>query len=151
MRKEQLFALLMAGALSVGMAAPTATFAADAAAETSAEGELDSADTEEPSEDPAETPAEGTEAGAQGEQAEATGELPTVGVLIYKYDDTYISTVRNALETALNGKAEIIMQDGKGDQATPNAQLDVMIEKGVDVLCGNMVDAKAASGVVEKA
>ena len=39
MRKKQLFALLMAGALSVGMA-PTATFAADAAAETSAEGEL---------------------------------------------------------------------------------------------------------------
>ena len=53
MRKKQLFALLMAGALSVGMA-PTATFAADTAAETSAEGELegelDSADTEEPSE-----------------------------------------------------------------------------------------------------
>lgn len=49
MRKKQLFALLMAGALSVGMA-PTATFAADTAAETSAEGELegelDSADTE---------------------------------------------------------------------------------------------------------
>ena len=33
MRKKQLFALLMAGALSVGMA-PTATFAADTAAET---------------------------------------------------------------------------------------------------------------------
>ena len=31
MRKKQLFALLMAGALSVGMA-PTATFAADTAA-----------------------------------------------------------------------------------------------------------------------
>ena len=64
MRKKQLFALLMAGALSVGMA-PTATFAADAAAETSAEGELegelDSTDTEEPSEDPAETPEEPAE------------------------------------------------------------------------------------------
>ena len=64
MRKKQLFALLMAGALSVGMA-PTATFAADTAAETSAEGELegelDSADTEEPSEDPAETPEEPAE------------------------------------------------------------------------------------------
>ena len=64
MRKKQLFALLMAGALSVGMA-PTATFAADTTAETSAEGELegelDSADTEEPSEDPAETPEEPAE------------------------------------------------------------------------------------------
>ncbi len=79
------------------------------------------------------------------------GALPTVGVLIYKYDDTYISTVRNALQAALDGKAEVIMQDGKGDQATQNDQLDVMIEKGVDVLCVNMVDAKAASGVVDKA
>lgn len=84
-----------------------------------------------------------------GETAE--GEVPTVGVLIYKYDDTYISTVRNAIETALDGKAEIIMQDGKGDQATQNDQLDVMIEKGVDVLCVNMVDAKAAQGVADKA
>ena len=73
MRKKQLFALLMAGALSVGMA-PTATFAADTAAETSAEGELegelDSADTEEPSEDPAETPEE------QAETPEDPAETP---------------------------------------------------------------------------
>ena len=82
---------------------------------------------------------------------QAEGEVPTVGVLIYKYDDTDISTVRNASETALDGKAEIIMQDGKGDQATQNDQLDVMIEKGVDVLCVNMVDAKAAQGVADKA
>ncbi len=81
----------------------------------------------------------------------ASAELPKVGVLIYKYDDTYISTVRNALTKALDGKAVIEMQDGKNDQATQNDQLDVMIEKGVDVLCVNMVDAKAASGVVEKA
>lgn len=95
-----------------------------------------------------ETPAQpNAEATTEGQ----TGEKPTVGVLIYKYDDTYISTVRNALQAALDGKAEIIMQDGKGDQATQNDQLDVMIEKGVDVLCVNMVDAKAASGVVEKA
>ncbi|GFI61286.1 D-galactose-binding periplasmic protein [Clostridiales bacterium] len=86
-----------------------------------------------------------------GGESSGDGDLPTVGVLIYKYDDTYISTVRNALETALEGKAEVVMQDGKGDQATQNDQLDVMIEKGVDVLCVNMVDAKAASGVVEKA
>lgn len=82
---------------------------------------------------------------------DATGELPTVGVLIYKYDDTYISTVRNAIETALDGKAVVNMQDGKNDQATQNDQLDVMIEKGVDVLCVNMVDARAAQGVVDKA
>ena len=47
-------------------------------------------------------------------------------------------------------KAEVIMQDGKGDQATQNDQLDVMIEKGVDVLAVNMVDAKAAAKQVMK-
>lgn len=88
---------------------------------------------------------------ATEEKKDEAAEQPTVGVLIYKYDDTYISTVRNALETALAGKADVIMQDGKGDQATQNDQLDVLIEKGVKVLCVNMVDAKAASGVVEKA
>lgn len=100
----------------------------------------------------ASTPAASTPASSTASaSAPATGDLPKVGVLIYKYDDTYISTVRNALQDELAGKAEVIMQDGKGDQATQNDQLDVLINKGVNVLCVNMVDAKAASGVVEKA
>ena len=75
---------------------------------------------------------------------------PKIGILIYKYDDTYISTVRNALNKALDGKASISMQDGKGDQATQNDQLDVMIEKKMDGIIVNMVDAQAAAGVVAK-
>ena len=75
---------------------------------------------------------------------------PRIGILIYKYDDTYISTVRNALNKALDGKASISMQDGKGDQATQNDQLDVMIEKKMDGIIVNMVDAQAAAGVLAK-
>ncbi len=75
---------------------------------------------------------------------------PRIGVLIYKYDDTYISTVRNALTKAFQGKAAISMQDGKGDQATQNDQLDVMLEKKMDGLLVNMVDAQAAAGVLAK-
>lgn len=75
---------------------------------------------------------------------------PRIGVLIYKYDDTYISTVRNALSKALEGKANVIMQDGKGDQATQNDQLDVMIARRVDGLLVNMVDAQAAAGFLAK-
>ncbi len=78
-------------------------------------------------------------------------DLPKVGVLIYKYDDTYISTVRNAIDKYAKDVLEITMQDGKGDQATQNDQLDVFIQKGVDVLVVNMVDAAAAQGVVDKA
>lgn len=77
-------------------------------------------------------------------------EAADIGVLIYKYDDTYISTVRNALSAALSGKASVIMQDGKGDQATQNDQLDVMIARDMDGLLVNMVDAQAAAGVLAK-
>jgi methyl-galactoside transport system substrate-binding protein len=80
----------------------------------------------------------------------ASAAQPRLGILIYKYDDTYISTVRNALNKALNGKASVSMQDGKGDQATQNDQLDVMIERKMDGLVVNMVDAQAAAGVVNK-
>ncbi len=82
--------------------------------------------------------------------SQAMAGQPKIGVLIYKYDDTYISTVRNALSQAMEGKANVIMQDGKGDQATQNDQLDVMIARNVDGLLVNMVDAQAASGVLNK-
>lgn len=123
--KKRLLAMLLASAMAVSMTACTKA--------------------DEPSTD---TPDGGT---ATGTPAADSGKKPTVGILIYKYDDTYISTVRNALDAAFKDKADITMQDGKGDQATQNDQLDVMIEKGVNVLAVNMVDAKAASGVVEKA
>jgi methyl-galactoside transport system substrate-binding protein len=80
----------------------------------------------------------------------ASAANPKIGILIYKYDDTYISTVRNALNKALEGKAEVTMQDGKGDQASQNDQLDVLLERGMDGLIVNMVDAQAAAGVVSK-
>ncbi|MCD8138172.1 MAG: galactose ABC transporter substrate-binding protein [Planctomycetaceae bacterium] len=83
-----------------------------------------------------------------GSRAEAG--QPRIGVLIYRYDDTYISTVRNALSNALEGRANVTMQDGKGDQAAQNDQLDVMIARQVDGLLVNMVDAQAASGVLLK-
>ncbi len=82
--------------------------------------------------------------------SQAQAGQPRIGVLIYKYDDTYISTVRNALTKALDGKANVTMQDGKGDQASQNDQLDVMLARKVDGLLVNMVDAQAAAGVLMK-
>ena len=78
MRKKQLFALLMASALTVGMA-PTAAFAAaDTAVESAEEevsGEIDASDTEAPAEDPADTPAE--DPTTPEEPAEDPAEDPT--------------------------------------------------------------------------
>lgn len=75
-----------------------------------------------------------------------------VGVLIYKYDDTYISTVRQALEKEAEGmEVELLMNDAKGDQAQQNDQLDILIQKDVDALIVNIVDIGAAESVIEKA
>ncbi|MFY9295765.1 MAG: galactose ABC transporter substrate-binding protein [Caldicoprobacterales bacterium] len=76
-----------------------------------------------------------------------------IGVLIYKYDDTYISTVRQALEAEAKGDAEIelLMNDGQGDQAKQNDQIDILIQKNVDALVVNIVDIGAAKSVIEKA
>ena len=80
MRRKQLFAILMAGALSMGMA-PSAAFAAadTVAAPAEAEGELAAEEgTDTPAEDPAasETPAETPETPAE-EPAETPDETPS--------------------------------------------------------------------------
>jgi len=77
--------------------------------------------------------------------------LPKVGVCIYKYDDTYISTVRQGLQKLAEGKIELLLNDGKGDQGTQNDQVDLLIQKGVDVLLVNIVDVGAAQTIVNKA
>lgn len=76
---------------------------------------------------------------------------PKIGVAIYKYDDTYISTVKQALVKEAEGKAELLLNDGKGDQGTQNDQIDLLIQKGVDVLLVNIVDVGAAQTIVNKA
>lgn len=80
-----------------------------------------------------------------------TGGEVKIGVLIYKYDDTYISTVRQALEAKAKGRAELYLNDGKGDQGTQNDQVDLILQKDIDVLLVNMVDIGAASTIVQKA
>ncbi|MDR1156958.1 MAG: galactose ABC transporter substrate-binding protein [Oscillospiraceae bacterium] len=78
----------------------------------------------------------------------------TFGVLIYKFDDTYISTVRAAIDKyaqASSVKITLDMQDGQGDQSKQNDQLDVLIEKNVDVIVINAVDAGSAQGLADKA
>lgn len=90
---------------------------------------------------PAETPAE----------APAAEEVPLIGVTIYKYDDNFMSFVRKNIETAAEGKAELIMNDSQNDQAKQNDQVDAMIAKGVKSLAINLVDPGAAPAIAEKA
>lgn len=76
-----------------------------------------------------------------------------IGVAFYKYDDAYMSSVRVALEKVASehDNVELLMNDSQNDQAKQNDQIDVMIQKGVDVLLINVVDTGAAEAVVQKA
>lgn len=81
------------------------------------------------------------------------GDVVKVGVFLYKFDDTYISTVRQSLQEIQKenaDKVEFTFYDGKGDQATQNDGIDTLIQKDVDLLLVNLVDTGAAQTVVDK-
>ncbi len=83
------------------------------------------------------------------------GEAVKVGVFLYKFDDTYISTVRQSLQAIQDdkeNKRKISFEffDGKGDQAVQNDAIDTAIEKGFDLLLVNIVDIGAGQTVVDK-
>lgn len=91
----------------------------------------------------------GTEAGTE----EKKSDVVKVGVCLYKFDDTYISTVRQSLqeiEKQNEGKVVFEFVDGKGDQAVQNDAIDTLLQKDMDLLMVNLVDTGAAQAVVDK-
>lgn len=83
----------------------------------------------------------------------ATPEEPaaggTVGVCIYKFDDAFMTTYRNALEAILKEKGyEPIVVDGNNDQAKQNEQINTFITQGVDALIINPVMTSAADTII---
>lgn len=117
---------------------------------------------------PAETttaaPAETTTAAAEAAEttAEAAAEATTgadmsdkkVGISIYKFDDNFMTLYRTELERYMVEdlgfkKENIIIQDGKGDQAEQTNQIQNFIASGVDVMILNLVQASSAPQVTD--
>ena len=95
----------------------------------------------------------GGDKGKTEEGAASSGKPVKVGVCLYKFDDTYISTVRQSLEKIQSeneGKVEFTFYDGKGDQATQNDSIDTLLQKDTDLLMVNLVDTGAAQTVIDK-
>lgn len=140
-KKRILSLVLVVAMLMVALAA-----CAQPAAKTEEPATTEAAATEEKTE-AAETEAAKTEA------EPAAGGTKKVAVFYYKYGDTYISTVRQALADLVAADANIELSefDGQDDQAKQNDQIDAAIEKGVDILVVNIVDMGAAATVIEKA
>lgn len=73
----------------------------------------------------------------------------TIGVCIYKFDDAFMTTYRNALKEILEGKGyTVTFVDGNNDQAKQNEQINTFITQGVDALIINPVMTSAADQII---
>ena len=77
-----------------------------------------------------------------------------VGISIYKFDDNFMTLYRTELVRYLTGdlgfKAEnVVVQDGKGDQAEQTNQIQNFIASGVDVMILNLVQASSAPEITD--
>jgi methyl-galactoside transport system substrate-binding protein len=82
------------------------------------------------------------------------GKLIKIGVLLYRFDDAYISLVRQSLEEIQKeneGKVEFTFYDGKNDQSIQNESIDTLLEKNnVDLLLLNLVETNSTRLVINK-
>lgn len=81
-----------------------------------------------------------------------------IGVSVYKWDDTFITGVRTALEEEAKRyekktgiKVTMDIADAKDSQMTQNSQVERFISLGCDVICINIVDRSSASYIIDKA
>lgn len=144
MKLKKLLALTLAGVMALSLAGCGGS--APAAAETATEAAGDTAD------DAAEVATEAAEAAAD---AVANVEDANIAVFYYTYSDTYIASVRTALDAALDA-AGLTYQDydSNSNQTTQNEQIDTAISQGANCLIVNIVTSgsvDASQAVVDKA
>ncbi|WP_073507919.1 galactose/glucose ABC transporter substrate-binding protein MglB [Streptobacillus notomytis] len=91
-----------------------------------------------------------------GKKAESTdgAKKVTLGVTYYKFDDNFLAGMRNDMIAIAKEKypnIELLNNDSQNSQSILNDQIDVLINKGVDVLVINLVDPTAGQQVINKA
>ncbi|MCM3749899.1 galactose/glucose ABC transporter substrate-binding protein MglB [Paenibacillus pasadenensis] len=79
------------------------------------------------------------------------GKQPKVGVAIYKFDDTFMTGVRNAMTAAAKDKADLDIVDSQNAQPTQNEKIDLFISKKYKAIAVNPVDRTAAGVIIDKA
>lgn len=86
---------------------------------------------------------------SQAQNTQQNGEKLKVGVCIYKFDDAFMTTYRNALQKLLEDKGyEVSVVDGNNDQAKQTEQINTFITQGVDALIVNPVMTSAADNII---
>lgn len=145
MRLKKVIAVALASMMVLSMTACGNDSSAPASSTPEAEAPAAEPEAEAPVADAAEDAAADT-ADAAAETAGAGG---NIGVCIYKFDDAFMTTYRNALQEILEGKGyTVTFMDGKNDQAEQNNQINNFIAQGVDALIINPVMTSAADQII---
>lgn len=81
----------------------------------------------------------------------ASASAITVGASIRKYDDTFLTEMRNHMQNKADELGITIdFTDSKADQTTQNNNIDLYLTKGYEALAVNMQERSAANVVIEK-
>ncbi|NLJ41469.1 MAG: substrate-binding domain-containing protein [Clostridiales bacterium] len=113
-------------------------------------GQPEGSGQETPEKAPEETPGEPA---AEGEKTELN-----IGVLVWKYDDAYGSTVRTAMVkyaeeigNEMGIKINLDMQDANDSMAIQNEQADIMFGSKPDFVIINLAEVASGQSLVDKA
>ena len=154
MRLKKVIAVALASMMVLSMTACGNDSSAPASSTPEAEAPAAEPGAEAPAAEPeAEAPAADTAEDAAADTADAAAETAgaggNIGVCIYKFDDAFMTTYRNALQEILEGKGyTVTFMDGKNDQAEQNNQINNFIAQGVDALIINPVMTSAADQII---
>lgn len=83
--------------------------------------------------------------------AQAQQQLPTLGVCIYNYEDTFITSLLEVIRREAEQVATLITYDGHNNQNLQNDQVEELLKSGVDALIVNPVDRTAAIYLIQMA
>jgi methyl-galactoside transport system substrate-binding protein len=93
---------------------------------------------------------DGASPSGTGTSAGTSAKKPKIAVMIYKFDDTFMSYVRRTIEETAKGKADLNVVDSQNQQPTQNDQVDQFLVQGYSALAINPVDRTAVSVIIDK-
>ena len=155
--KRKVLASLLCVAMGVTMIGSTAVFAEDAAEETTDEAateenaEAEDADAEEAADDTAEAASDFLE---KPDMEGVDVDNAKIGISIYQFTDNFMTLYRTELVRYLTedlgfNPDNIVVQDGKNDQAEQTNQINNFITDQVDVMILNLVQSSSAPQVTD--
>ncbi len=74
----------------------------------------------------------------------------TIGIALSRYDNNYISFIKNNIETSLKNKLSLILVDSQNSQAMQNSQIDIFLNNNVNLIALNLIDINSAQKIVNK-